>query len=238
VIPALEAAADAPFPSPDEALTEPDGLLAWGGDLSPERLENAYRSGIFPWYSDLDPILWWSPSRRCLIPTDEVHVARRLARVLRQERFLLTMDRDFRGVVDGCIEARRSTWITAEMRAAYLRMHELGHGHSIEAWHEGRLAGGLYGLAFGKMFCGESMFSAAADASKVVLVVLCRALASWGFPWLDCQLRNSHLERMGAVEVPRDLFLRQLHALTRQPDQVGSWSRRFEAFQSSGTSCA
>jgi leucyl/phenylalanyl-tRNA--protein transferase len=221
----------------ERALAEPDGLLAWGGDLEPERLAGAYRSGIFPWYDDDDPILWWSPSRRCLIPTDKVHVSRRLARVLRQDRFELTMDRDFQGVIDGCIEARRSTWITPAMRAAYVRMHELGYGHSIEAWRDGNLAGGLYGLSFGKAFCGESMFSAEPEASKVALVVLCRALFAWDFPWLDCQLQNPHLESMGAREVPRERFIRELRLLAAREDRAGSWSDRFTAFlQSEGAS--
>jgi leucyl/phenylalanyl-tRNA--protein transferase len=230
MIPRLGADPRAPFPPVEQALAEPDGLLAWGGDLEPERLAGAYRGGIFPWYDEDDPILWWSPSQRCLIPTDGVHVSRRLARVLRQGRFHLTMDRDFEGVIDGCIEARRSTWITPAMRSAYVHMHELGHGHSIEAWRNGKLAGGIYGLSFGRAFCGESMFSAEPEASKVALVTLCRALSAWGFPWLDCQLQNPHLERMGAREVSRERFIGELRLLTAREDQIGSWSDRFAAF--------
>jgi len=231
VIPALGADPGAPFPRPEQALEQPDGLLAWGGDLEPRRLERAYRSGIFPWYSDGEPILWWSPARRCVLPTDDVHCPRRLARLLRQGRFRLTMDRDFAGVVDGCIEARDSTWITPEMRAAYLRMHALGHGHSVEAWLDEELAGGLYGLAFGRLFCGESMFSRRRDASKVVLVTLCRALHHWNFPWLDCQVSNPHLERMGARELSREVYLARLPRLLAAQEAPGSWAQRFASWQ-------
>lgn len=229
VIPRLGDAPGAPFPPPGEALTDPDGLLAWGGDLSPGRLLRAYRQGIFPWYSAGDPLLWWCPAERCLIPTDALHVSRRLARVLRQERFRVTADQAFDAVVEGCASTRRSTWIVPEMAAAYGRLHALGHAHSIEAWQDGELVGGLYGVALGRMFFGESMFSARSEASKVVLARLCAVLDHWGFPWLDGQVRNPHLFRMGAVTVPREAFLDRVAALVSEEGRVGPWTRDFEA---------
>jgi leucyl/phenylalanyl-tRNA--protein transferase len=228
VIPRLGEAPEAPFPPPERALDEPDGLLAWGGDLSPRRLLRAYRRGIFPWYSEEDPLLWWCPSERCVIPTDAVHVSRRLARILRQGRFRLTADTAFAEVVDGCASTRRSTWIMPEMAAAYARLHELGHAHSIEAWQDGELAGGLYGVAIGRMFFGESMFSARRDASKAVLARGCAVLHHWGFPWLDAQLPSAHLARMGAVLLPRAGFLERLEALVDHPGRVGPWTSDFE----------
>lgn len=229
MIPRLPDDPTAPFPPVKEALEEPDGLLAWGGDLSPRRLQTAYRAGIFPWYSDDEPILWWCPARRCVIDTGQVHVARSLARLLGQQRFEITADRDFEAVVDGCARGRSETWITPAMRDAYLEMHELGHGHSIEAWHDGKLAGGLYGLAFGRMFFGESMYSSARDASKVVLVTLCRVLKQWRFPWLDCQVPNPHLERMGALMIDRAHFCKRLHGLFDQAAPTGPWTGTFAA---------
>lgn len=229
MIPRLGDAPGAPFPPAGEALAEPDGLLAWGGDLSPERLLRAYRRGIFPWYSEGDPLLWWCPAERCVIPTDGVHVSRRLGRVLRQDRFRVTADRAFEAVVEGCASARRSTWIVPEMAAAYGRLHALGHAHSIEAWQDDELVGGLYGVALGRMFFGESMFSARAEASKVVLARLCAVLDRWNFPWLDGQVPSPHLYRMGAVTVQRATFLDRIAALAADEGRVGAWTRDFEA---------
>ncbi|WP_111496464.1 leucyl/phenylalanyl-tRNA--protein transferase [Marinobacter bohaiensis] len=197
------------FPSPEEALDEPDGLLAIGGDLAPERLERAYRSGIFPWFSEEQPILWWSPNPRCVLIPDEVHISRRLRRTLNQERFRITIDRNFSGVIRGCAEVREEgTWITDEMEQAYKRLHRRGLAHSFEAWNDrGELVGGLYGVAIGCCFFGESMFTRETDASKVVFVHVARQLQAWGYALMDCQVENSHLISLGARCIPRKSFL-------------------------------
>ncbi len=229
MIPRLGHEPGAPFPPPEQALEDPDGLLAWGGDLSPERLLHAYRHGVFPWFSEGDPILWWCPARRCALRTARPHVSRRLARVLRGGRFEVTADRAFDRVVDGCATTRDSTWITPDMASAYGRLHRRGHAHSFEAWVDGELAGGLYGVAVGRMFFGESMYSAADNASKVVLVQLCAVLERWSFPWLDAQVPNPHLFRMGAENMGREAFLRRVRKLVGEPARVGSWSDAFAA---------
>ncbi|NND44546.1 MAG: leucyl/phenylalanyl-tRNA--protein transferase, partial [Xanthomonadales bacterium] len=173
MIPQLGADPEAPFPACDSALPEPDGLLAWGGDLHPARLTRAYRRGIFPWYSAEQPILWWCPSRRAVLLPEDVYVSRRLARKLRQDRYRVTADQAFEAVIDGCARPRLGqpgTWITPDMRAAYLRLHEGGLAHSVEVWDGERLVGGIYGLAIGSAVFGESMFSEVPDASKLALV--------------------------------------------------------------------
>jgi len=202
---------DAPewFPPPEQALEEPAGLLAAGGDLCPQRLLAAYRRGIFPWYSPGQPVLWWSPDPRAVLFPEEFHLSRSLAKTLRSGVFSASLDQDFEGVIDGCAAPRASsagTWITREMRAAYLQLHRLGHAHSIEIRHAGVLAGGLYGVRLGGVFFGESMFSRRRDASKAALaylVALCRhnALAV-----IDCQLPSQHLESLGARTIPRSQF--------------------------------
>ena len=203
------------------ALDEPDGLLAFGGDLHPERLIRAYRQGIFPWYSEDQPLLWWSPRWRAVLEPESLRLSRRLARTLRQQRFRLSADTAFDEVIDGCAAGRpdqQGTWITADMRRAYVKLHQRGVAHSIEAWYDGKLAGGLYGLQIGRVFFGESMFSDERDASKVILAHLCRQLAEWGFPFLDCQVINPHLERLGAREMERSAFLAILsHHVDRAP---------------------
>ncbi|MEM1411709.1 MAG: leucyl/phenylalanyl-tRNA--protein transferase [Pseudomonadota bacterium] len=234
MIPRLGNEPGAPFPPPDTALDEPDGLLAWGGDLSTERLLVAYRQGIFPWYSDDEPPLWWCPAQRCVIPTNQVHVARRLARLLRQGRFALTADRAFDAVVEACAATRAATWITRDMATAYARLHELGHAHSIEAWQDGTLVGGLYGVSIGRMFFGESMFSLRTDASKVILAQLCPVLHYWGFPLLDGQVASAHLFRMGAQLMPRARFLEEVGRLTQLPGPAGNWTAAFNASLSAG----
>jgi leucyl/phenylalanyl-tRNA--protein transferase len=219
-----------PFPNLEDALDQPDGLLAWGGDLAPARLVNAYQQGIFPWYSDDQPILWWCPSQRCVIRPQEVHVSRRLQRALRQKRFRITADQAFAQVVSGCALPRPgqdSTWITPEMSRAYLAMHHLGHAHSIEVWLDKHLVGGIYGLAFGRIFFGESMFSRVTDASKIALVSLCRGLQAWNFTLLDCQLSNPHLLSMGATQISRQQFCRYLQDNPENPARVGSWTESF-----------
>lgn len=217
------------FPPASAALEEPDGLLAWGGDLTPGRLEAAYHAGIFPWHSESDPILWWCPSVRCVFDTGRLHVSHSLGRLLRQQRFAVTADRAFDAVIDGCVRGRSETWITDEMHAAYCEMHHLGHGHSIEVWDGEELVGGLYGLAFGRMFFGESMYSAARDASKVALVSLCRVLHRWDIPWLDSQVTNPHLLRMGARLIQRERFLGELARLVNREGRVGPWTDAFAA---------
>ena len=198
------------FPEVGEALTEPNGLLAVGGDLSPERLVNAYASGIFPWFDSGQPILWWSPDPRAVLFTGDIHISRSLRRSQRRHGFNVTIDTAFARVVDGCSEPRADssgTWITPEMREAYIDLHYLGIAHSIEVWKESRLAGGLYGVSLGRLFFGESMFHRETDASKVAIVTLCQLLRSAGCPILDCQVPNDHLASLGAVEIPRDAFL-------------------------------
>ena len=229
MIPRLGDDPTSPFPPVTDALESPDGLLAWGGSLVPDRLRRAYRAGVFPWYSDDDPILWWSPAQRCVFDTDGIHVSRSLGRVLRQDRYRVTADRNFSAVIEGCARDREDTWITADMRTAYQEMYRLGHGHSIEVWAGDELVGGLYGLAFGRMFFGESMYSARRDASKVALVSLCRVLQQWAMPWLDCQVPNEHLLKMGARMVPRAEFLQGVRRLVDEPAPTGSWTDDFEA---------
>jgi len=197
------------FPDPSWATRE--GLLAVGGDLSPERLLLAYRTGIFPWYGENEPILWWSPNPRCVLFPQEIYISRRLERVLRQRRFRLTCNQAFTRVVSACADVRvqkgAQTWLIAEMQEAYQELHELGFAHSVEAWEGDELVGGLYGVALGKFFFGESMFHRRTNASKVILAQLVRYLDREEFILLDCQIPNPHLASMGARDVPRDDFL-------------------------------
>jgi leucyl/phenylalanyl-tRNA--protein transferase len=209
VIPILSPDPESPFPPAEQALDYPEGLLAAGGDLSPTRLVNAYRHGIFPWYSDDQPILWWSPAPRCVLYPQRVHLSRRLRRRYNQGRYSLTVDRAFPRVIEACAGPRKDqtgTWITDEMLAAYIQLHKLGIAHSVETWVDDELAGGIYGLSLGRIFFGESMFSKREDASKIALVALCRQLQQWNFTLLDCQVSNPHLLSMGAEEIPRAEF--------------------------------
>jgi len=210
------------FPPPEGALDEPDGLLAVGGDLSSERLLLAYKSGIFPWFSDDQPILWWSPNPRCVLFPEEVHVSRSLRRTLNQGSFLVSADRCFRRIIRLCGSTRaEGTWITDDMISAYTHLHRLGIAHSIEVWNrQGELAGGMYGLALGQCFFGESMFSLQTNASKVLMVHLSRQLANWGYRLVDCQVPSEHLLSMGARTIPRTEFLSILRqCVERKPDQ-------------------
>ena len=200
------------FPPPHLAIKE--GLLAVGGDLSVERLLLAYRSGIFPWYSEGEPILWWSPDPRLVLYPDELRISRSLRKVIKRKIFHITFDQDFEAVITGCAEARRSygegTWITEEMKSAYINLHRQGYAHSVEVWQDEKLVGGLYGVAVGRAFFGESMFSRVSNASKVAFVSLVEALQKKCFTIIDCQVRTDHLIRFGAREISRKLFLEQL----------------------------
>ncbi len=190
---------------------EPLGLVAVGGDLRPERLLHAYRNGIFPWYSEGEPVLWWSPDPRAVFELDGLHVSRRLRRTIRSGRFRATVNQDFAGVIRGCADRPdEGTWITADMIAAYEELHRLGHAHSVEVWHDGRLAGGVYGVAVGGLFAGESMFTRGRDASKVALAFLTERLRQRGFRLFDIQLLTPHTASLGAVEIARDEYLARL----------------------------
>ncbi|MEJ2308718.1 MAG: leucyl/phenylalanyl-tRNA--protein transferase [Gammaproteobacteria bacterium] len=203
---------DTPFPPASLAETEPDGLLAVGGDLSVTRLLNAYRAGIFPWFSANQPVLWWSPDPRTLLFPGKLHVSRSLRKRLRKGLFRVTFDTAFANVVDACASIPRSgqdgTWITPAMRQAYLALHRQGHAHSVEVWRQGELVGGLYGVAVGAAFYGESMFSRATDTSKIALVKLVDKLTDAGFAFIDCQVVTGHLLSLGAETVDREAFLR------------------------------
>jgi len=216
----------APFPDVETAEREPDGLLAVGGDLSVTRLLNAYRRGIFPWFGDGDPILWWSPDPRTALFPERLRVSRSLRKTLRKGLFGATIDRDFDAVINACAQPRAEsggTWLVPEMIAAYRMLHLRGLAHSVEVWRDGMLAGGLYGVAIGRVFFGESMFTRVSDASKVALVHLCRTLLERGFRLIDCQVLTGHLIRMGAVQVGRTDFIRMLDRWCPLQDRGGSW---------------
>ena len=220
-----------PFPPVESALREPDGLLAAGGDLSPERLLDAYRHGIFPWYSEGQPILWWSPDPRTVFATDRIHVSTRLRRWLRQCDWTIHADDAFADAIRACAAPRArqpTTWITVEMFDAYCRLHELGYAHSVEVRNAvGSLVGGIYGIAIGQMFFGESMFSAETNGSKVALIGLCRVLRGWDFPLLDAQVESAHLATLGAFAMPRADFVAQVAEACAKPFPTGSWRARW-----------
>ncbi len=225
MIPWLERGA--PFPSVEEALQEPNGLLAAGGELSPERLLSAYRRGIFPWYGEDEPILWWSPDPRMVLFPEEFIVSRSLRKTVRNTAYEIRFDRAFDEVMAACAEPRAGqpgTWITDEMRSAYNRLHLMGHAHSVETWMDGSLAGGLYGVALGRVFFGESMFSRRTDASKLAMVALVNKLRADGYGMIDCQVHSEHLESLGARNIARSEFLRRLGELIHYPRAPGSWS--------------
>lgn len=226
-IPRLGESPDSPFPDPAAALRE-DGLLAWGGDLHPRRLLNAYARGIFPWYEAPGPILWWSPQPRAVLLPGAMHLSRRFRRTLRQGRFSVHADGAFGEVVAACAEPRGGhdgTWITAKMQRAYGRLHRLGYAHSIEIRSpDGELAGGLYGVALGRIFFAESKFHRRRDASKIALAALMRALSQWGFLLCDCQLWNPHLERLGVRMLSGELFRAALARGISEPAAVEDWA--------------
>ncbi|MBK1693416.1 leucyl/phenylalanyl-tRNA--protein transferase [Chromatium weissei] len=219
------------FPDANQALCEPNGLLAVGGDLSVTRLQHAYRNGIFPWFSFGDPILWWSPDPRLVLFPQQVHISRSLNKTLRQQRFTVSFDVAFARVIRSCAAPRDEdggTWLVPEMITAYERLHQQGLAHSVEVWRGEQLVGGLYGVAIGRVFFGESMFSRASDASKIALVHLCQRLANWEFGVIDCQMQTAHLLRMGAVNVPRTTFLKLLDRFCPLPAQLTDWNKAFE----------
>ena len=214
------------FPPVEQALQRPNGLLAAGGDLSPERLLRAYRLGIFPWFSAGEPILWWSPDPRVVLFPGDLRIARSMAKTLRKADFEVRADSAFEQVIQACSEPRsrqKGTWITAEMQTAYTRLHRLGVAHSIETWRGGELVGGLYGVALGRVFFGESMFSRATDASKIALVHLVRQLHAWGFELIDCQMHTPLLASFGAREIPRAQFTRRVAELVKYSNVPVPW---------------
>ena len=216
-----------PFPPVSRALTEPNGLLAAGGGLGVARLVDAYSRGIFPWYSEGDPVLWWCPDPRMVLDTSRLHISRSFGRRLRKRDFSITLDRAFADVLQGCAAPRRDetgTWLVPAMMRAYDRLFRVGLAHSGEVWFGDELAGGLYGIALGRMFYGESMFSRRTDGSKIALAYLCAQLARWDFPMIDCQMRTSHLASLGAREMPRSAFVARVAGLTREPGRVGRWT--------------
>jgi leucyl/phenylalanyl-tRNA--protein transferase len=214
------------FPPLTRALREPNGLLAAGGDLTVQTLLQAYRLGIFPWFGDNDPILWWSPDPRMVLFPAELHVTRSLRKALRATPCEITADRAFAQVIMSCREPRGTetgTWITEEMCAAYMELHRAGHAHSVETWIDGKLAGGLYGVAIGHAFFGESMFTRVSNASKIAFVALVRQLHDWGFGIIDCQMRTQHLATFGAREIPRTVFAQKLGELVDYDPIPAPW---------------
>jgi leucyl/phenylalanyl-tRNA--protein transferase len=218
--------ADLRFPPVE--LASPEGLLAVGGDLRAERLLEAYRHGIFPWYNPGQPILWWSPDPRAVLFPSKLKVARSLHKTLRRKKFDVTLDTTFREVMRHCALPRfgnpaGGTWITPEMIEAYVVLHDRGLAHSVESWREGKLVGGLYGVAIGNAFFGESMFSNETDASKVAFVHLVRQLERWGYAFIDCQISSEHLFSLGAEEIRRHDFMARLEQALKQPERSGCW---------------
>jgi leucyl/phenylalanyl-tRNA--protein transferase len=218
------------FPSPQ--LAPEEGLLAVGGDLGQERLLLAYRMGIFPWYSEDEPIMWWSPDPRLVLYPSELRVSKSLKKTIKKGRFTLTIDQDFESVINACAQSRTAsqegTWIVDEMIAAYCRLHQSGLAHSVEAWQDDRLAGGLYGVALGKCFFGESMFTHINNASKVAFVALVEHLRAQGFDLIDCQVTTAHLQSFGAREIPRPRFLAELKKALKSPTIKGKWAFSFQ----------
>lgn len=213
------------FPPPH--LARDDGLLAFGGDLSEKRLLLAYRMGIFPWYAEGEPIIWWAPDPRCVLYPEELHVPKRLKRTMKKKKFTFTMDTAFREVITECASVPRpygeGTWLVTEMIDAYNHLHETGYAHSVETWYEGKLAGGLYGVALGGVFFGESMFTKVDDASKSAFVTLVNLLHTMGFSFIDCQMTTAHVLRFGAREIPRKNFLLELEEALKKPTLRGKW---------------
>jgi leucyl/phenylalanyl-tRNA--protein transferase len=224
---------DQPFPPVELALAQPNGLLAVGGDLSPERLLEAYRHGIFPWFNEDDPILWWSPDPRMVLFPAEFKISRTLRKTLRNGNYEVHTDTAFEQVMRACAAPRNGqagTWILEEMIAAYCELHRMGYAHSVETWMDGELVGGLYGMAIGSMFYGESMFCRRTDASKIALAHLARQLERHGFGMIDCQMNTPHLASLGAREIPRDDFINRLRELIHYPP-ISPWQLEPDLFK-------
>jgi leucyl/phenylalanyl-tRNA--protein transferase len=230
-LPRLDPDPRSPFPDVSTALRRPDGLLAFGGDLSSARLLNAYAHGVFPWYSQGQPILWWSPDPRMVFATDGIDLSSRFRRTLQKSAWCLRADTAFVEVVATCASIPRTgqhgTWITADMQAAYIELHRLGHAHSVEVLDGTRLVGGIYGIAVGRMFFGESMFSAESGGSKAALAGLAHRLHGWGWPLIDAQVEHAHLRRLGAQAWPRPRFIEQIERLCDLPGRHGRWTEAF-----------
>lgn len=223
-----------PFPPLQAALTEPNGLLAVGGDLSQERLLDAYAHGIFPWYNDGDPVLWWSPDPRMVLFPGELNISRSLRKTLAKGNYEIRVDSAFREVMQGCAQPRvdqNGTWITGEIIDGYCRLHHLGVAHSVETWINDEMVGGLYGVALGRMFYGESMFSRRSDASKIAFAHLVRQLQRWNFGMIDCQMKTVHLTSLGAREIPRGDFAARLAGLVNLPGLTGNWCFENDLFE-------
>jgi len=217
------------FPSPALALSEPNGLLAVGGDLSPERILAAYKHGIFPWFNPGDPILWWSPSPRTVIFPHQFHISRSLRKLINRETYQISFDHCFQDVMRACAAPREyadGTWISEDIISGYSALHARGFAHSVEVWQQGELVGGLYGVALGRIFFGESMFSRADNASKVGIAYLVQQLLCWDFQLIDCQVANDHLFSLGAIEIPRDEFQQLLINFVQvPPNYPANWSK-------------
>lgn len=232
-------AEDTPFPDTDTALDEPNGLLAFGGDLSIRRLYFAYSQGIFPWFNEGEPILWWSPSPRAIIELDNFYCSSSLKKLVRQQKYKVTMNEAFVNVINACATIPRrdlqsqeedsATWITTDMRKAYIQLHLAGLAHSVEVWDDSELVGGFYGVAIGKVFCGESMFHKKSNTSKLALFALTQFMKQHDLAFIDCQLPTDHLASLGATTVNRDDFLRRLHAANTTLDNQGQLSDTYKS---------
>ena len=217
----------ASFPDISLALADPNGLLAAGGGLSPNRLLEAYSRGIFPWFEEGQPVLWWSPDPRMVLFPEDLRISKSLQKILNKPHYTVTLDEAFAEVITCCAQPRREspgTWITDEMQTAYTQLFEAGHAHSVEVWREGDLVGGLYGVALGQLFFGESMFSFESNASKIGLVKLVKQLQEWNYKLIDCQVSSEHLESLGAIEISREQFRLQLHELLPCPGKAAPWN--------------
>lgn len=226
-MPIFELSKDVIFPDPD--LADPSGILGVGGDLQPDRLLLAYQSGIFPWFNEGDPIVWWSPDPRTVLYPPHLRVSHSMKKVLREKKFRITFDEDFEAVILCCKAQKRpgqkGTWITKEMAEAYIKLHQLGYAHSVEVWKDNLLAGGLYGVSLGNFFAGESMFSKVTNASKVAFIGVTRILEKLNFTMIDCQVHTNHLATLGAEEISRERYLSELEQCLEHPTLKGNWSK-------------